>query len=152
MLGARLAQQLGIKTSWMTVLRRIMALPSEPVQQVVELGIDDFAWKRGRKWGTILVDMQSHKVIDILPDRSAETAAAWIATHPEIEAGRVEIGVGTIHQQPRQPLPKPSNVRTDFTSSSTLAKHWRGCWPAIWLHIEETRQKSLQPFLSPMCQ
>jgi transposase len=85
MLGKRLAERLGIKTSWMTVLRRIMALPREPVEQVRELGIDDFAWKRGRKWGTILVDMQSHQVIDILPDRSAETAAAWIATHPEIE-------------------------------------------------------------------
>ncbi|GHO96737.1 transposase [Reticulibacter mediterranei] len=85
MLGARLAERIGIKTSWMTVLRRIMALPFEPVEPVQELGIDDFAWKRGRKWGTILVDMQSHKVIDILPDRSAETAAAWIAAHSEIE-------------------------------------------------------------------
>lgn len=85
MLGARLAERLGIKTSWMTVLRRIMALPTEPVQQVVELGIDDFAFRRGRKYGTILVDMQSHRVIDVLPERSAETAAAWMAAHPEIE-------------------------------------------------------------------
>jgi transposase len=87
MLGARLAEQLGIKTSWMTVLRRIMALTTEPVQQVVELGIDDFAFQRGRKYGTILVDMQSHRVIDVLFERSAETAAAWMAAHPEIEAG-----------------------------------------------------------------
>lgn len=85
MLGARLAERIGIKTSWMTVLRRIMALPVEPAEPVRELGIDDFAWKRGRKYGTILVDMQSHKVIDLLPDRSAETAAAWIAAHPEME-------------------------------------------------------------------
>ena len=85
MLGARLAQRLGIKTSWMTVLRRIMALPTQPVQRVIELGIDDFALRRGRKYGTILVDMRSHRVIDVLPDRSAETAAAWIAAHPEIE-------------------------------------------------------------------
>jgi len=49
MLGARLAERLGIKTSWMTVLRRIMALPREPVQLLRELGIDDCAWKRGRK-------------------------------------------------------------------------------------------------------
>ncbi len=82
---ARLAERLGIKTSWMTVLRRIMVLPTEPVQQVVELGIDDFALWRGRKYGTILVDIQSHRVIDVLPDRSAETAGAWIAAHPEIE-------------------------------------------------------------------
>lgn len=85
MLGARLSSRLGIKTSWMTVLRRIMALPREASQQVVELGIDDFAFRRGRKFGTILVDMQSHKVIDVLPDRKAETSAAWMATHPEIE-------------------------------------------------------------------
>ncbi|WP_201377749.1 ISL3 family transposase [Ktedonobacter sp. SOSP1-52] len=85
MLGARLAERLGIKTSWMTVLRRIMALPREPLQQVIELGIDDFAFRRGRKYGTILVDMRSHRVIDVLPDRSAETTAAWITTHPEIE-------------------------------------------------------------------
>jgi transposase len=61
-----------------------MALPTEPVGQVSELGIDDFSFRRGRKFGTILVDMQSHKVIDLLPDRKAETSAAWIATHPEI--------------------------------------------------------------------
>src|SRR5690242_3719861 len=78
MLGARLAQRLGIKTSWMTVLRRIMALPTEPVQQVIELGVDDFAFRRGRKYGTILVDMRSHQVIDVLPDRKAETVAAWM--------------------------------------------------------------------------
>jgi transposase len=85
MLGARLAERLGIATSWMTVLRRIMAIPIEPVQQVSQLGIDDFAFRRRRKFGTILVDMISHKVIDVLPDRKAETAAAWMGTHPEIE-------------------------------------------------------------------
>ena len=85
MLGARLAERLAIRTSWMTVLRRIMALPTEPVQHVSELGRDDFAFRRGRNYGTILVDMQRHKVIDVLPDRKAATSAAWMATHPEIE-------------------------------------------------------------------
>ena len=85
MLGARLAERLAIRTSWMTVLRRIMALPTEPVQHVRELGIDDFAFRRGRNYGTILVDMQRHKVIDVLPDRKAATSAVWMATHPEIE-------------------------------------------------------------------
>ncbi len=85
MLGARLADRLGIQTCWMTILRRMMALPTEPVQQVIELGIDDFAFRRGRKFGSILVDMQSHKVIDLLPDRKAETAKAWMKGHPEIK-------------------------------------------------------------------
>jgi transposase len=84
MLGARLADRLGMETSWMTIIRRLMALPDEPVEQVVELGIDDFAFRRGQKYGTILVDMVSHKVIDLLPDRTSVTAAAWMARHPEI--------------------------------------------------------------------
>src|SRR5579883_1212907 len=78
----------------MTILRWIMALSQGPVQPVRELGIDDFAFRRGRKFGTILVDMISHKVIDVLPDRQtfcltdrrqAESAAARMGTHPEIE-------------------------------------------------------------------
>jgi hypothetical protein len=64
MLGARLTDRLGIQTCWMTILRRIMALPTASVEQVVELGIADFAFRRGRKFGSILVDMQSHNVID----------------------------------------------------------------------------------------
>jgi transposase len=85
MLGARLTDRLGIQTCWMTILRRMMARPTAPVEHVVELGIDDFAFRRGRKFGSILVDMQSHNVIDLLPDRKAETAAAWMGAHPEIE-------------------------------------------------------------------
>jgi transposase len=76
---------LGIQTSRQTMLRRIMALPTEPVGQVIELGIDDFSFKRGRTFGTLLVDLQSRTVIDVLPDRKAETSAAWMAAHPEIE-------------------------------------------------------------------
>ena len=64
MLGARLGKRLGMPASWMTLLRRIMARPSASVKQVVQLGIDDFSFRRGRTFGTILVDLQSHHVID----------------------------------------------------------------------------------------
>jgi transposase len=84
-LGVRVTDRLGIQTCRTTILRRIMALPTEPVGLVSELGIDDFSFRRGRKFGTILVDMQNHKVIDVLPDRKAETSSAWMARHPEIE-------------------------------------------------------------------
>jgi transposase len=84
-LGTRLASRLGIGTSATTILRRIMALPSAPVEVVSHLGIDDFALRRGRTYGTVLVDLQRHQVIDLLPDRKAETAKAWIRTHPEIK-------------------------------------------------------------------
>ena len=83
-LGTRLAERLAIQTSPTTILRRIMVLPTTAVERVSELGIDDFSFRRGRKFGTILVDLQRHMVIDMLPDRKAETSAAWMATHPEL--------------------------------------------------------------------
>jgi transposase len=83
-LGARLGERLGMPASWKTILRRMMARPSVPVEQVVELGIDEFSFRRGRTFGTILVDLQSRQVIDLLPDRSVETVSAWMKAHPEI--------------------------------------------------------------------
>jgi transposase len=84
MLGARLGKRLGMPASWMTILRRVMAHPSASVKPVVQLGIDDFSFRRGRTFGTILVDLQSHHAIDLLPDRSVETVSAWMRAHPEI--------------------------------------------------------------------
>src|SRR5438270_7696951 len=84
-LGVRVTDRLGIQTSRQTILRRIMALPTAPVGQVAELGIEDFSFKRGRSFGTILVNLQTRQIIDVLADRQAETAAAWMANHPEIK-------------------------------------------------------------------
>jgi transposase len=84
MLGARLGGRLGMPASWMTILRRVMARPFVSVKPVVELGIDDFSFRRGRTFGTILVDLQSHHVIDLLPDRSVKTVSVWLRAHPEI--------------------------------------------------------------------
>lgn len=84
MLGARLGKRLGMPASWMTILRRVMARPGASVERVVQLGIDDFSFRRGRTFGTILVDLQNHRVIDLLPDRSVETVSAWMRAHPEL--------------------------------------------------------------------
>lgn len=110
MLGARLTDRLGIQTCWMTILRRIMALPTEPV---VELGIDDFSFRRGRKFGSILVDMQSHKVIDLLPDRKAETAKAWMQAHPEIDLVSRDRG-GDYAAGAREGAPQATQVADRF--------------------------------------
>jgi Transposase len=83
-LGTRLAERLAVQTSPTTILRRLMVLPTAAIKQVSELGIDDFSFRRGRTFGTILVDLQSHTVIDLLPDRKAGTAKAWMKAHPEI--------------------------------------------------------------------
>jgi transposase len=84
-LGARLSGHLGIYASPTTLLRRVMALPTAPAGPVSTLGIDDWSFRRGRKFGTILVDLKAHQVIELLPDRKTETAAAWMQTHDEIE-------------------------------------------------------------------
>jgi transposase len=83
-LGARLASRLEIVTSWMTIVRRIVALPTKPAEQVQCLGIDEFSFLRGRTFGTVLVDLDTHQVIDLLPDRQTETATTWMQAHPEI--------------------------------------------------------------------
>jgi transposase len=68
-----------------TLLRGIMALPAKPVGQVPQIGIDEFSFPGGRTFGTIIGDGQPHKVLDVLPARTADTSAAWMTTHPEIE-------------------------------------------------------------------
>src|SRR5438876_6189052 len=83
--GTRLAERLALPTSPTTLLRRIMALPTDAVGSVRHLGVDDFALRRGRNYGTVLVDLVRHRVIDLLPDRRAETAKVWMQAHPEID-------------------------------------------------------------------
>lgn len=82
--GARLGQRLGIQISRMSVLRRIMSRPTAPAGRVSVLGLDDFSFRRGRTFGTVLVDMEHHQILDLLPNRYVETVAAWIRNHPEI--------------------------------------------------------------------
>ncbi len=84
-LGTRLADRIGFHASPSTVLRRIMDVPTDVSSQVSYLGIDDWSFRRGRKFGTLLVDLTSHAIVDLLPDRSADTSAAWMRAHPEIE-------------------------------------------------------------------
>jgi len=62
-----------------------MALPQPDTPKVRILGVDDWSWKKGRRYGTILVDLERRKIIDLLPDRSAATFAAWLRAHPEVE-------------------------------------------------------------------
>lgn len=83
--AARLAQRLAMPVSGDTLLRLVRAapLPAYPEPRVV--GIDEWAWRRGRSYGTIIVDLERHAVIDLLPDRDAASVAGWLRKHPSIE-------------------------------------------------------------------
>jgi hypothetical protein len=64
--GARLAHYLHVPTSSSTLLRAIKAVSAAPIPPVRVLGVDDWAWKKGQRYGTILVDLERHQVIDLL--------------------------------------------------------------------------------------
>ena len=82
--GARHLAAEGTPVSPRTLLRLVRAVPLPAAGPVRVLGIDDWAKRKGRSYGTILVNLETHAVIDVLPDRTAETVAAWLLEHPEV--------------------------------------------------------------------
>ena len=83
--GCRLATQLRMPTSPDTLLRLIRQTHFPPVSQARIVGVDDWAFRKGVSYGTILLDLEKHRPIDLLPDRSAASLSAWLSDHPGIE-------------------------------------------------------------------
>lgn len=82
--GSRLARRLGLPTSPDTLLRLIRRAPDPLTPTVRVCGVDDFAWRKRRRYGTALVDLERHRLIDLLPARSAAGVATWLRQQPEI--------------------------------------------------------------------
>jgi transposase len=83
--GARLAERLSLPASATLLLRRLRQFTIPPSSQPRIVGIDDWAYKRGQKYGTILVDLEQHQVLELLPDRTSDTVAACLQNYPKIE-------------------------------------------------------------------
>jgi transposase len=83
--GARLGRLLSIPGSPDTLLRLVKRAELPPASSPRVVGLDDWSWKRRLRYGTLICDLESHKPIDVLPDRSVETVSAWFEKHPSIE-------------------------------------------------------------------
>jgi transposase len=83
--GSRLAARLSMPVSGDTLLRLIRAAELERYPPPRVVGIDEWAWRRGQRYGTIICDLERRRVIDLLPERSAEAVANWLKRHPRIE-------------------------------------------------------------------
>jgi transposase len=75
-----------MKASRDTVLRRVKKRSApEPATKIRVLGVDDWAWRKHQKYGTILMDLEQRRVIDLLPIRSAGSFADWLRQHCGVE-------------------------------------------------------------------
>ncbi|MGW1553043.1 ISL3 family transposase [Streptomyces sp. NPDC002346] len=82
--AARLCRRLRLVAGRTRLLRLLAAPPVEGRAPRV-LGVDEFAFRKGCTYGTVLVDVEAGRVVDVLPDRTSETFAAWLKDHPGAE-------------------------------------------------------------------
>jgi len=111
--GARLSRRLAMPVSGDTVLRLIRRRGTVPPPPPRVVGIDDWAWRRGRSYGTIVCDLERRRVIDLLPGRSAAPVRDWLAAHPSV----------TVVSRDRSG-PYAEAARTGAPSATQVADRW----------------------------
>lgn len=113
--GERLMQRLGMSISDDTILRHLKRNASrvddEPPARII--GIDDWSWRKSWRYGTIIVDLERRKVMEILEDRSVASVARWLKRHPSIEVVSRD-RCGLYAQAAREGAPQASQVADRF--------------------------------------
>jgi transposase len=80
--GARLAQHLAASVSRTTLLRILRTAPDRRTPRILE--VDDFALRHGRHYGTPLIDIETHRPVDVAHDRTVQTLADWLRAYPGV--------------------------------------------------------------------
>jgi transposase len=125
--GARLSDTLHMSTRPDTLLRLVHRLPEPPIATPAILGVDDWAMRRGRTYGTLLVDLERHRPIDLWPDRTADIFATWLRVHPGViilSRDRSTASARSAHWA--NPRLNTSSIRGIW--SAICRKPSNGCW------------------------
>lgn len=137
--GERLVARLSLPVSDSTILRQLKRHAAARAPAAVRvLGIDDWSWRKGVRYGTAMVDLERRQVVDVLPDRSAAGTARWLEQHPEVEVISRD-RCGLYAQGARQGAPQAAQVADRFH----LLQNLRACIEQHMSRISRHHGRSL---------
>jgi hypothetical protein len=99
--AAAFADRLMMPVSNDTLLRVVRRRTEQPRDKLAIIGIDDFAFRRGQRYGTIVCDLERRKLVTLLPDREQATSQAWLSDHSSIMTVARDRGGGMARRLPR---------------------------------------------------